>query len=168
MDLTNFERLSLINQFKILEKLYPEEQRYYSNHRQALEEGYKLHYNWIFEHMWDEMSEDECKEVVNILDMYRAITFSAEKLKDIKNIQEHYWLQFRGFDGNNETSQMAYCRYFIKELDRFGELTYGKEYADFNSHMPSLPKYQKMLQVWNSLDEKHDLNQETLLKVLEA
>ena len=39
------QRLILINQYKILEKLYPEEAETYSQHREILEEGYTLHYN---------------------------------------------------------------------------------------------------------------------------
>lgn len=43
MELSKLERLNLINQFFILEKLYPEDANYYATHRKAIQEGYKLH-----------------------------------------------------------------------------------------------------------------------------
>lgn len=53
-----------------------EETDYYVINREALEEGYTLHYEWMFEGLFEEMSEDECREVIDILDMYRALHFS--------------------------------------------------------------------------------------------
>ncbi|MFA0674070.1 YfbU family protein, partial [Vibrio sp. 10N.222.51.A6] len=41
MKLDKKERLALVNQFLILEKLYPEEADYYAQHRQAISEGYE-------------------------------------------------------------------------------------------------------------------------------
>jgi hypothetical protein len=168
MELTKFERIQLINQFKILEKLYPEEAKYYSEHRQALQEGYQLHYKWIFDGLWEEMDEEQCKEVLNILDMYRAITDSYNRLDDKTGIEGQYWLKFKGFDGNNESHLMSYCQYFIIDLQRYEELTYGAEFPDFNSHMPSIEKYRKMLEVWNSLNVKNHLPVNTLKNILEA
>lgn len=57
MDLTIVERLIFSNQFMIFEKLYPEEQKYYSTQSKALKYGYKLHYVDFFENYFDEMSE---------------------------------------------------------------------------------------------------------------
>jgi len=148
MELSKLERLNLINQFLILEKLYPEEADYYAKHRKAIQEGYKLHYRWIFEHIYDEMSEDECQEVLDILEMYRAFAWSYMGITGKKEVDER--LKFEGFDGNNESNQHSYASYFIIELDRFQELLYGKEYNDFNSHMPTMDRYRRMLEVWKS------------------
>jgi uncharacterized protein YfbU (UPF0304 family) len=148
MELSKLERLNLINQFLILEKLYPEEADYYAKHRKAIQEGYKLHYRWIFEHLYDEMSEDECQEVLDILEMYRAFAWSYMGITGKKEVDER--LKFEGFDGNNESNQHSYASYFIIELDRFQELLYGKEYSDFNSHMPTMDRYRRMLEVWKS------------------
>ena len=89
MQLTKIERLNLIHQYLILEKLYPELQQHYSELRQALEDGYSLHYSWCFEYLSKDMPEEECRKVLDILDMYRAITFSSDKIKSIK-VTEHY------------------------------------------------------------------------------
>lgn len=149
MELSELERLNLINQFLILEKLYPEEADYYAKNRKAIQEGYKLHYCWIFEHLHEEMSEEECREVLDILEMYRAFAWSYMNATGNKEVDDER-LKFTGFDGNNESSQRSYASYFVIELDRFQELLYGKEYSDFNSHMLTMERYRRMLAVWKS------------------
>ncbi|MBU1391308.1 MAG: YfbU family protein [Gammaproteobacteria bacterium] len=155
IEMTDIERLSFINQFLILEKLYPEEADYYENNRIALQQGYKLHYKTIFENLWDEMSEDETKEVLDILEMHRAIIWSYADLSENTDIGSKYF--FRGFDGNEESAQLSYCHYFIVNLDRYQELIKNKEYPDFNSHCNMLPKYRRMLAVWKAEKKIYDL-----------
>lgn len=167
MDLSLKERLIISNQFKILEKLYPEDAEYYSTYRKALECGYKLHYEDIFQHFFDEMTEDECKEVIDILDMYRALTYSYRKLNNKEAIEEND-IHFDGFDGNNEINQYLYAQYFIIDLNRFSELTYGNKYPELNSHSPRLEKYRKMLAIWKSIDDRHKLNSEQIRMIISA
>ena len=119
MKLDKKERLILSNQLKILEKLYPEESDYYAQHRKALEEGYALQYKLLFENIYDEMSVEECKEVLSVLDMYRAITFSYQKLADKAELENHHNLKFSGFDGNTETKTDGICKIIY---DRFRSL----------------------------------------------
>ena len=161
------DRLIISNQLKILERLYPDEAEYYSQHRTAVERGYSLHYSWLVEHFHDEMTDAECSEVLNVLDMYRAIAFSYDKLTDKSGIDE-YFLEFKGFDGNNESKQFSYVQYFILGLGRFNELRYGAKYPDFNSHMPTLEKYRKMLEEWDQLGKPIELNKKTLIQLLGA
>ena len=158
------KRYELINQLLILEKLYPEEADYYARNRKALENGYELHYSWLTENISDGLSEEECKEVLDILDMYRSITFSWQRLHEGEELPEK--LKFRGFDGNNETALMSYVQYFVIDLERFDELTYGKEHPYFNSHFPMLDKYRRMLSVWKKYD--FDLTEEQIASVMEA
>lgn len=158
------KRYELINQLLILEKLYPEEADYYSQNRKALERGYELHYSWLTENLSDGLSEEECEQVLNILNMFRSITFSWQQNTGEEEIPDD--LKFKGFDGNNETAYMGYVQYFINDLDRFRELTYGNEFPYFNSHCPMLEKYKRMLQVWNQFD--FDLTEEQIASVMEA
>jgi len=167
MELTKMDRLTLSFQLKILEKLYPEEADYYAQHRKAIEEGYALHYDWLFEHLYEELSVEDCKEVLEILDMYRAITFSIEDMEDKTGLDSPF-IEFSGFDGNTETKQMAYTRYFINDLDRYQELTYGKERAGFNSHCPLLDKYRGMLAEWKKCQNPHKLSKEAILRIVTA
>jgi uncharacterized protein YfbU (UPF0304 family) len=167
MQLDKKDRLIIANQLKILERLYPEEASYYAQHRTAVENGYSLHYSWLVENFYDEMTEAECREVLDILDMYRAVTFSYKKIEDPSGIED-YWLKFRGFDGNNESKQFSYVQYFITDLGRFEELKYEAEYADFNSHMPTLEKYRRMLSHWSANGKSFDLSKAELKELLGA
>lgn len=164
MELDLKERLSLINQFLILEKLYPEEAVHYQKHRKALEEGYTLHYDWIVQNLWEEMTEDECREVLDILDMYRSIIFSRnDNASDLSEDE----VSFKGFDGNNETNQLAYARYVIEDLGRFDEIK--KLGAGIhNSHIPMLHKYRRMLSKWNEYPSKHSMSHEQIINLLEV
>jgi len=165
MELTKKERLAFIYQLRILEALYPSEAPYFSQNRTALENGFSLHYGDLSESLNDELSEEQCKEVLDILDMYRAITFGLRELDDGDDLRDHHRAKFIGFDGNNEGQLMAYVRYFIVDLDRYDELKEGK-FSSFNSHMPMLPTYQEMLTRWALLDKKHKLSRDDIVAVL--
>lgn len=115
------QRLILINQYKILEKLYPEEAETYSQHREILEEGYTLHYNDLIQVISEDIPENLLREVLDILDMYRGLYFavaSREKSPEYKNKQ----IYFPGFDGNEEVKHLKYTLFFIFKLDRYDEL----------------------------------------------
>lgn len=163
------ERLMLSNQLKILEKLYPEEAEDLAKYRKAIDEGYELHYGDA-QHICPDkecLPAEQCQEVLDILDMYRALTFSYQKLK--KPRIEVSEIEFPGFDGNNETEQMAYARYFIHTLGRFGELREDSEYGDYNSHMQMLPVYGRMLEVWRGYDKgRFELSEEQIQEVIDA
>lgn len=117
------------------------------------------------------MSEEECKEVLEILEMHRALAWSYLDLSGKKEVDDDR-LKFRGFDGNNESCQLSYTSYFIIDLERFQELLYGKEYRDFNSHMPTLDRYRRMLGVWKGFDQTYDnkmkLSMEQIEQILGA
>lgn len=100
------------------------------------------------------------------LEMYRAITFSARDLRlpEDHPLRQNYYFEFQGFDGNNETSLMAYTRYFINDLDRYAELR-GQGHDDFNSHSPMMRTYRKMLQEGKSAN-KHNLTEADLTRIL--
>src|SRR3954468_5735854 len=117
LKLTRTERWILANQYRILEALYPDEAKRLAEYREAIEHGYELHYDWIAHSIYDKgdaLSAEECKEVIQILDMHRALKRSYEALTDKSGIKE-YGVKFAGFDGNNETAQMAYARYFCEQ-----------------------------------------------------
>lgn len=170
MELKPIERLMLINQYKILEALYEEDRDFYSNCREVLEEGYELHYQDLFLTISDiVIKEEECKEVLDILDMFRAITFSYRKLEDKQGLSE-YMIKFDGFASNDEEEykRYAYTRYFILKLDRYKELQYNGKDTDYNSHAPKLPKYRRMLQQWKKAANKDELTKEEIFHIIDA
>lgn len=166
MELDIKERLNLSFQLRILEKLYPDEQEYYANHRKAIEDGYQLHYDWITEHLSEGLTSDQCSFVLDVLDMYASLHFSVLELEDSDLTIES--VKFPGFDGNNEIMYMAYTKYFIEDLDRFGEIQKSTN-GYYNSHMRLIPKYTKMLIKWKELktDYTYKLTEKDVKELLE-
>jgi uncharacterized protein YfbU (UPF0304 family) len=96
MELTLKERLFLANQFKILEQLIPAESRDYERARKILERGYSFEYHDLFGGFSEEgLSIEQCKEVMDILDVYRMMRYSYRNLPDKTGIDERR-LQFLG------------------------------------------------------------------------
>jgi uncharacterized protein len=170
------ERFIISNQLKILEALYPDEAQYYSQHRTAFEEGYESHYDWAMEHISSvTLKEDVTREIIDTLDMYRAIYF-YQRDHGIDGLNE-YALKFSGYDGNDsfESKMMGYARYFVVELKRFKEVLEKQgEHFDFNSHAIMREKYQRMLAIWKGIPagmkegERHKLTIAQLKSILEA
>ena len=81
--LTIVEREILANQFRILEKLEGDnQQRDYRNLIEALESGYELHYMDVFEDLSETtLSKDDCRRVLDILEMFRGLIYSYQGLK---------------------------------------------------------------------------------------
>lgn len=173
MKLSQVERLMLSNQFKILERLYPEEKEFFEEDRKAIEEGYVIHYKEILDRFVspDELSEEASREVLDILSMYRSITFSYEDLsiEEKEEFSRKYDIKFEGFDANDpyEIKLLMYTRYFIVDKERFQELLNNKEYPDFNSHRQMLGKYRRMLILYNNF-ESHKLNKDQITELLEV
>ncbi len=169
MKLSKFERLILSNQLRILEKLYPEEADQIAAHRSAIEGGFALHYNDSVEYFSSELSEDDCKEVIDILNMHSALFFSYEKLDDKSGIEPHE-IEFRGFDGNDpgESRRMSYVKYLLHDLDRFEELHKKEKHPRYNSHTLMLHRYQEMLAEWENCDDKYNLGKEDIRRIINS
>lgn len=165
--LTEKERLSYVLQLMILEKLDPMDETY-KNQRIALEEGFSSHYSDLRDTFLNtELSVENCKLVLNILDMYRGLIFSANLLK----WENKDSVKFPGFDSNHslEVKMYSYAKYFMDDLDRYNEI---KELScgEYNSHTKMLSRYIKMLSVWNELpcDNKYKMNEQQIDNVLKA
>lgn len=177
MKLDRKDRFMISNQLKILEALYPDEAGYYATQRTAFEEGYESHYEWAMEQIADEvLPEADSKEVIDTLDMFRALRVSYNQLKDKDGITE-YDINFRGYDGNDsvECKLMGYARYFVVELKRFGEILEEQgEHFDFNSHGEMREVYKRMLEKWLAVPagrgagQRHNLTKEQLKEITEA
>lgn len=157
LHLTTGERVLLANQYRILEALYPDEADSYARYREAVESGYTLHYDDGAGAIYEEMSREECREVLDILQMFDSMQFAYRQLQDKTGIEERT-IEFPGFDGNNEVAQLGYTEYFIERLDRYDGL---KSADGYNSHMPTLNMYRRMLEVWRPLQ----MNQLTKMQI---
>jgi len=169
------QRYIIANQLKILEALYPTESKYYSEARIAFEEGYVQHYEWAMEHIASELDENITREVVDTLDMYRAIYYF--KRDNHGHGFEEADLRFSGYDGNHhiESRLMGYARYFVIDLNRFSEILEEQgEHFDFNSHCEMRDKYVKMVKIWKEIPagtspgNRHKLTKDQLKNILGA
>lgn len=150
MDLSREKRWILANQYRILEKLYPQEAAYHAQAREVLESGFELNCNWIVEHVYERtMSEDACKEVFEILDMCSAPERSYGQLPEKAADVSERDVTFLGFDGNHETEQLGYASFLIEKEGKWQELA---DHGDhLNSREPFLDSYRRMLRVWQQL-----------------
>jgi uncharacterized protein YfbU (UPF0304 family) len=147
MELTRKERLILANQFKILEHLDKKEADFYRNAYKVLEKGYAFEYDGLFQWLGDGMSNAECTEVIDILEMHSRVNYALRTVADKSGIDE-VRLRFKGFDGNNEGAQMSYAEYLIKDQGKWEEF----REMDLNSHFPTLDHYRRMLARWKATD----------------
>ena len=162
MDLDLKDRIILANQYRILEKLNPDEADHYAQNVKILESGYALDYARFGEHFSEEMSVDDCREVRDILDMYRSLKNAYSELTDKNGIDPTDW-DFRGFDGNDEGSQFSYASFLIEVQGRWRE----SKIPDINSHWPTLNRYRRMLKEWHASEEKHSLTGEDVRRILQ-
>lgn len=168
MELTKKDRVLLINQYKVLAALNKDEEAYYLELIEVLERGYEIFYSLVDEWISEDMPEDEGRFVLNILDLYRAIEDVKRSTKD-ERLFKHEYSFFRGFDGNNETAHMGFCRFLIETQGKFQEQTpYKLRNDNLNSHMPMIDKYQRMLAVAATLPSTRKMSLEQILAVLDA
>ena len=136
------ERQILANQFRILSKLEKDDTQLYSLKIQILEQGYRRHYDKIFNVTPTEACEEICKETVEILSMFRYIFNAIPLLSDheIESI-DFFKLRFKGFDSEND-AHYHYAKFLIEKLEEWQE--HRDMYLD--SHDPeTIEEYRKIL-----------------------
>ena len=147
--LTPAERLQLINQFRILEKLYPEDAEHYAESRGIIAHGYTIQYEEVFNEVYEEMDIEECQYVFDVLDLYRTLTRSFDALTDKKGLTSEN-VRFQGFDGNNESRRHAFAEHLRKQ-GKWTETLTGR----LNSHSKiTMSLYPRMLAKFEPIQEQ--------------
>lgn len=174
MELSKKDRLILVNQYRILQKLSKEgyEVADYESKITALLNGYTLHYEDLFDEFSEnELSVEESRYVLDVLELYRAIIFSYTRLcgENLVTKLTDKDVAFPGFDGNEESEYLSYARYFIEDLGRYDEI---KQYAadwDFNSHMNTTHRYKSMLSMIANIEPRYRycMSEEQIIKLLQ-
>lgn len=171
IELTRKERIFLCNQYQIMEMLSQVLEKmgaqtdisaeYCRERAKALREGHVLHYDeeWFL----DELDVDGCREVIDILEMFRNLHFTYNKLQNRDGLDD-FTFSFSGFDGNNEPGQLFYAMYYIQDLGNYEEF----KKLDLNSHAQFLPSYRRMLAAWKESKDRFNLTKEDLLRIQEA
>jgi uncharacterized protein YfbU (UPF0304 family) len=148
MKLSPETRWILANQYRLLE-LNDSDEGMRDHYRHAvviLERGYELEYGTLAESIQDPMSEEECREVYDILEMHSDLMHAYKELGDASGVDEAA-VEFRGFDGNEEGRIYSYARFLIADLGKWEDLA-PTNTDGFNSHFPVVAGYRRMLPAW--------------------
>jgi len=169
--LTDVERQILFNQYLILSKSDIDgwyDKKDFILKAKILYHGYEGLYDEVIsiEKSVDSSISDF---VLDILSLYNNILVSYQKLTKeekleypIKNIQ------FDGFDGNEETSECWFCKFFVEDMDRYSDLKQITNFP-FNSHMPRLRMYINQLEFAEKIDkELYELNLQDIKDIMNA
>lgn len=165
--MNNNERLILLNQYEILSRLEPDNEKH-QHCIEILSNGYEVLYSEVTDVLSEPLSASMGEFVIDVLQMYRSITFSYDRLEDKGGITLRN-VAFKGFDGNEEGKLYTFARFYLEDFNRFAELL-ENEHMDFNSHSNKVNKYSRMLEVWNELAERYDakLTVEQIQQILNA
>jgi uncharacterized protein YfbU (UPF0304 family) len=159
MKLSDFERLTLAAQFRILAKVDSDEG--WSRFVEILESGYEAEYHRLSDMLYKPLSKEECGFVVSILAVYDALQRPyVDAYKDIPAD-----LAFPGFNGNNHAGLLGYFRFLLDD----GRFTYLKlMHEDGNSHGPFEEGYLRMVDEWRKRGEPHLLSGDEAAAVFES
>lgn len=164
------ERLILSNQYDILASISDNdyEKKRYANMSEIFRSGYTWGYNIATEPFMSELSEGECRFVLDVLGVYSDLYYSRENSDEAQASIEEKKVLFKGFDlnDNQECKYLSFYRFLVEDLDRFKEfkewINDGK-IEDFNSHGsgPSMGDLERMVHKKKELDEirheRHDM-----------
>jgi uncharacterized protein len=153
--LTMIERRLLAMQHEILSRLDADDEYALARHKQridALDAGFTAEYSNEFVALEPEMSRRNCALVWDILDMFRILKGSVERLgvDKVATLDQHALpaLTFRGFDGQDsyESRLLGYARFLIA-TGRWEDLAehFDAKHDHGNSHSPVLATYLRML-----------------------
>lgn len=170
--LTDFERLSLVNQFLIMKGQGAkaiENNSYYSLEMvdaaiEVFSRGHEVLYSDIFDSISEPIPNEVGEEVYDILGLYSDALISFEKLplenqtKELKSL-----ITFDGFDGNEEIEHYSTLKVIVEKFEEFNYLF--EERKQFNSHMNRLSKYRRQLLAAKEFEALYSLSADNLRKI---
>lgn len=87
MEMTNAQRLILSNQYKMMTMLDPDNAERYRRLQTIIERGYGLQMREL-DREFGQLTEETCRTVIDIMEMYHALHVSWTNLKDAAGIDE--------------------------------------------------------------------------------
>lgn len=147
--LTKTERLILSNQLQIMKALNLGDSDYYDEKINILQRGYACFYDEVTAMVSEDIPFETSREVFDILRMYRALNLSFLDLSrgEQRKIDERM-LGFAGFSRDEEFQHYSFAAFLIDERGLFEEF---RNESGYDSDLPQLPNYRKMLKQWAEL-----------------
>ncbi|MDR9829592.1 YfbU family protein [Vibrio sp. FNV 38] len=166
MEMTNAQRLILSNQYKLMMKMDPENSGKYQRLQTIVERGYELQMRELNKD-FGRMTEDECREAIDIMEMYHAMQESNKMLNDSERADvDQRRLMFLGYDAATEAQSVHYVRFLVDSEGLYPQ--FDKADHHFNSQMPMLEKYRRMLATWRHCPRQYHLSAAEFKKIFNA
>lgn len=166
MEMTSAQRLILSNQYYLMAKMDPENSVKYQRLQTIVERGYALQIREL-DKDFGCLSEEECREVVDFMEMYHAMQESNKMLTETERHEvDQRRLQFLGFDIALEAQHVNYVRFLTDSEGLYAQ--FDKADHHFNSQMPMLDKYRRMLAVWRNCPRQYHLCATELTQIFNA
>ncbi|EAP92506.1 YfbU family protein [Vibrio splendidus] len=166
MEMTNAQRLILSNQYYLMSQMDPENSAKYQRLQTVVERGYELQMRELNKEFGC-LTEAECREVIDIMEMYHAMQESNKMLAEQERAEvDQRRLQFLGFDIASEAQSVHYVRFLVDSEGLYPQ--FDKADHHFNSQMPMLEKYRRMLTTWRNCPRQYHLCATELSQIFSA
>ncbi|WP_261882849.1 YfbU family protein [Vibrio pelagius] len=166
MEMTNAQRLILSNQYYLMSQMDPENSAKYQRLQTIVERGYELQMRELNKEFGC-LTEAECREIIDIMEMYHAMQESNKMLADEERKEvDQRRLQFLGFDIASEAQIVHYVRFLVDSEGLYPQ--FDKADHHFNSQMPMLDKYRRMLTTWRNCPRQYHLCATELSQIFNA
>jgi len=166
MEMTNAQRLILSNQYYLMSQMDPENSAKYQRLQTIVERGYELQMRELNKEFGC-LTEAECREVIDIMEMYHAMQESNKMLAEQERAEvDQRRLQFLGFDIGSEAQSVHYVRFLVDSEGLYPQ--FDKADHHFNSQMPMLEKYRRMLTTWRNCPRQYHLCATELSQIFSA
>ena len=166
MEMTNAQRLILSNQYYLMSQMDPENYAKYQRLQTIVERGYELQMRELNKEFGC-LTEAECREIIDIMEMYHAMQESNKMLEeDERKEVDQRRLQFLGFDIASEAQIVHYVRFLVDSEGLYPQ--FDKADHHFNSQMPMLDKYRRMLTTWRNCPRQYHLCATELSQIFSA
>ncbi|WP_064602447.1 YfbU family protein [Photobacterium sp. J15] len=166
MEMTNAQRLILSNQYYLMAQLNPENAEKYRRLKTIVERGYGLQMRELNKDFGC-LEEEECRTIIDFMEMHHAMQESYKMLSEENQKQvDQRRLQFLGFDAATESQLVHYVRFLTEEEGLYPQ--FDKAEHHFNSQVPMLEKYQRMLQTWRNCPRQYHLSATEIQQIQNA
>ncbi|CCN83692.1 conserved hypothetical protein [Vibrio nigripulchritudo SFn27] len=166
MEMTNAQRLILSNQYYLMSQMDPDNSAKYQRLQTIVERGYELQMQELNKE-YGCLDETQCREVLEIMEMYHAMQESNKMLADLDREQvDQRRLNFLGFDIASEAQLVNYVRFLVDSEGLYTQ--FDKADHHFNAQMPMLEKYRRMFKTWKACPRQYHLSAAEFAQIFNA
>jgi hypothetical protein len=163
-----FQRMVLANQYRILALLDVDDQDFWRQAAEMAVQGWPIDnlpdVAVIRSYQQDALTKDDQRFVLDALNVFELLQDGQRR--GFRPKRDDAMLAFPGFDGNNEGKLLSYARHAVENEHRFESV---KRTGDgFNSHMPTVELYQRMISAWERLGRPLHVTQELFDALIDA